>query len=208
VNLPVHFFYLDFGIGNPVNPVGMTKIDVPVKGAPGHPAIATVKWRTPATPGHYCLVTRLSWKDDANPANNLGQENTDVKALNSPNAAFTFPVRNDAGLARTLRLQPDFYQPSGPRPCPDRPAPQPALTPDEIAALRREALVRHGRERFAVPQDWRVEIQPRELRLEPGEVRQVTVDVTAPDGFTGRQAINVNAFDVDRLVGGVTLYVE
>ena len=117
-------------------------------------------------------------------------------------------MRNDAGLARTLRLQADFYQPPEPRPCPDGPALQPVLTPDEIEAQRREALVRHGRERFAVPQDWRVEIQPRELRLEPGEVREVTVDVTAPDGVSGRQAINVNAFDVERLVGGITLYVE
>jgi uncharacterized membrane protein len=59
-----------------------------------------------------------------------------------------------------------------------------------------------------VPEDWTIEIEPQSVSLEPGEQVEVTVDVTAPDNFAGRQAINVNAFDDDRLVGGVTLYVE
>jgi hypothetical protein len=44
--------------------------------------------------------------------------------------------------------------------------------------------------------------------LGPEGERLVTVKVTAPDGFVGRQAINVNAFDGNDLVGGVTLYAE
>jgi len=32
--------------------------------------------------------------------------------------------------------------------------------------------------------------------------------VTAPDGFVGRQAINVNALDGATLVGGVTVYAH
>ena len=51
-------------------------------------------------------------------------------------------------------------------------------------------------------------IEPQKTSLKPGEQIDVTVDVTAPDNFAGRQAINVNAFDGDRLAGGVTLYVE
>jgi hypothetical protein len=34
------------------------------------------------------------------------------------------------------------------------------------------------------------------------------VDFTAPDGYSGRQAVNVGAFDGSDIVGGVTLYVE
>jgi hypothetical protein len=34
------------------------------------------------------------------------------------------------------------------------------------------------------------------------------VKVTAPDGFVGRQAINVNVFEGEDLFGGVTLYAE
>jgi hypothetical protein len=49
---------------------------------------------------------------------------------------------------------------------------------------------------------------PEELALDAREQQQVTVDVIAPDGFLGRQAINVNAFAGERLVGGVTLYVD
>jgi hypothetical protein len=41
----------------------------------------------------------LDWPDDAEPASNLGQSNTEVKQLNSPRAMFTFPLRNDAAHA-------------------------------------------------------------------------------------------------------------
>ncbi len=40
------------------------------------------------------------------------------------------------------------------------------------------------------------------------ETRLVTVDITAPDGFHGRQTLNVSALDGERLAGGVTLTVE
>jgi hypothetical protein len=48
----------------------------------------------------------------------------------------------------------------------------------------------------------------RELTLAPGEQRDVSVKITATDGFVGTQPINVNAFDGADLVGGVTLYVH
>ena len=44
--------------------------------------------------------------------------------------------------------------------------------------------------------------------LEPGGEQTITVDVTAPDGFSGEQAFNVNAFAGESLVGGVTLTVH
>lgn len=207
VALPVRFSCIDFGIGGSPIPIGTSSVDLPVKGAAGHPAYATTKWKTPSA-GHYCILVELIWPDDANPSNNLGQENTDVQPLNSPHASFTIPVRNDGRLTRTLRLEADFYERPAAVPCPQEPARQPALSQQEFAVQRRAALARHGREHFRVPEDWRVEIQPPLLRLDAGQQEMVTIGVTAPDSFSGRQAINIAAFDSERLVGGVTLYVE
>lgn len=209
LNMPVRFSYLSFGIGTVSNAIGVTKIDLPVKGAPGCPAFAPMKWKTPSTPGHYCLQVELIWDDDDNPANNLGQENVNVSRLNSPHAAFTFPVRNDTMLDQVLRLEVDSYR-LPPRPSCDREslADSPRMTAAEIAEHQRDARARHGRDQSPVPTGWRVEIVPRELRLSPGHQQDVTVDINAPDGFSGRQHFNVNAFDGTRLAGGVTLYVE
>jgi hypothetical protein len=209
VNLPVRFSYLHFGIGTGTVPVGETAIDLPVKGAPGTPAFARVPWTTPATPGHYCLQVELIWPDDANPANNLGQENTDVKALNSPRARFTFPVANQTGRGVTLKLEPDAYGIPPRRPCRERKsAAGPKMSEAEVANHRRQTLVQHGRSAHGVPKGWEVRIDPAELRLSPGEEQRVNVDVTAPEGFSGRQALNVNAFEGAALYGGVTLFVE
>ena len=52
-----------------------------------------------------------------------------------------------------------------------------------------------------------MKIEPSEFELGAGQSRMVTVSVNPPDGFAGRQAINVNAVNqAGRLVGGVTLY--
>jgi hypothetical protein len=51
-------------------------------------------------------------------------------------------------------------------------------------------------------------VQPAELVLAPGEQQDVTVDITSPDGYLGRQAINVHADSGPELLGGVTLYVD
>ena len=80
----------------------MTKVDLPAKGLAGCPAFSmrngTHLRRRAIT------ACRSDWPDDAEPGNNLGQENTDVKALNSPHATFTFPVRNDSGTRRILSV--------------------------------------------------------------------------------------------------------
>ena len=59
-----------------------------------------------------------------------------------------------------------------------------------------------------MPGGWRVAITPSEARLDPGQSTPVTVDITAPDGYVGRQAVNVNAYAGQTFVGGVTFYVE
>jgi hypothetical protein len=220
VNLPVQFSYIDFGIGGINIPIGQTAVDLPVKGAPGCPAFAHMKWRTPEAVGHYCLQVRLIWADDANPYNNLGQENTNVKPLNSPNAAFTFPVRNGTAATQQLHLEADAYQIPPQDVCPPERLPanrderygmragraDERLRDDE--RVRDARLARHRRELYVLPEGWRVAIAPDKFELAPGEERSVTVDITAPDGFSGQQAINVNALEGANLIGGVTLYVH
>lgn len=207
--LPVRFSYLDFGVGMQKIPLGLTHVDLPVKGAPGHPVQARIHWRTPAAPGHYCLQAELIWADDANPNNNLGQENTNVKALNSPNASFRFPVRNDAPETRHFRLEADFYRVPPPEPCSDR-LPAKSNLPDEREYREHlsAALSRNNRALFPVPDDWRVEISPATFELAAGEQQSVQVHITAPERFSGSQPVNVSAFAGNTLAGGVTLIVH
>jgi hypothetical protein len=47
----------------------------------------------------------------------------------------------------------------------------------------------------------------REPIVHPLHVQAADRD-TAPDGFSGRRALNVNGFAGDRLIGGVTLIAE
>jgi hypothetical protein len=98
--------------------------------------------------------------------------------------------------------------PTPPRCDPEEKAPSPRMTRDERERTRRETVARHDRAAFPVPEGWILRLEPNEMRLEPGEEREVTVDITAPEGFSGRQAFNVNAYDESKLVGGVTLTVE
>ena len=215
IGMPVQFSFLSFGIGTISTFIGTTTVDLPVRGAPGHPATAGMRWRTPQTPGHYCIQVRLIWADDANPANNLGQENTHVGAAQSP-AVFTFPVHNADVVPRTLRLAADSYRPPEPIDC------------DQYERGRRvferrrgkdhggnsqddwcwELRRRHEREKWGIEPGWDVQIDPDELSLAPGEIQDVTVAIEPPATFAGTEAVNINAADeTSALIGGVTLYV-
>jgi hypothetical protein len=195
--LPVQVSYLTFGIGTKKTTFAETQVNLPVKGSPGLPVYADVVWTTPPDPGHYCLQVELIWPpaDDENPANNLGQHNTDVKALHSP-ARFDFPLRNDhLSRTRQIELVADAYT-------------IPPLPTCNDDVQRVDPATRNDPLSFRVPEGWQVEITPSELALEPQQEHMVSVTVTAPDGFTGRQPFNVNAFDGVELLGGVTVYVE
>jgi hypothetical protein len=202
VNMLVRFHYLSFGIGTVKNYIGQTFVDVPVKGAAGLPSVADCDWTTPEAAGHYCIQVELVWADDANPFNNLGQENTDVKKLNSPNATFQFTLRNDSALPRKLELRADTYTLPPKEPCAER-------TRDEQWRSERDPFDRHRLGLYPLPEGWRLNLEPGDtLEMRPGEERIITLNVTARDDFVGQQAININAFDGRDLVGGVTLFVH
>lgn len=212
VGLPVIFWYLTFGIGIVPTPIGLTIVNLPVKGASGHPVEAFHDWRTPATAGHYCLQVGLFWGDDAEPGNNLGQENVDVGKLTSP-ATFKFPLRNDSPATRRFRLEVDSYPPPVAPPCPDLPKDDP--TRPRGALLRSPSddrparLAAHRRDAHPLPEGWSVQFSPGpELVLDAGEQVEIVAVVTVPDVVPTPRPINVNAFADGVLAGGVTLYVH
>ena len=220
IGMPVDFSYLSFGIGTVSTAIGTTSVDLPVRGAPGHPATAKMLWHTPKAKGHYCLQVRLIWADDANPNNNLGQENTNVGTAHSP-ALFEFPVRNDNIVAEAIRLLVDAYVLPRPLDCNEITKEQFPLRQRAWETLnqdqRKDAIAqwcgrlarRHAAENFPVPKGWDVTLEPREFELPGGETRMVRASITPPDGFTGTQAININAVNANgQPLGGVTLYVQ
>lgn len=210
IHMPVRFSYLEFGIGTVKHLIGETSADVPVRGATGCPAFASVAWTTPEQPGHYCLQAELNPPDDPdrieeeNPGNNLAQHNTDVRQLNSPRATFAATVRNATTWLQELRFEVDAYTIPRREPCEPREPEQ----PDGARDRTQEAREKHAPERHPVPDGWRVHIHPEGVSLEPGEQTDLAIEVVAPSGFEGRQAFNLNAFDRGVLTGGVTLYAE
>ena len=201
VNVIARFYYLSFGIGAGRHYIGQTLIDVPVKGSPKLPTIVEFPWTAPTTPGHYCLQTELVWGDDANPDNNLGQENINVKKLNSPNATFEFVLRNDSVFTKRLLLRADSYSLPPKQCCPEG---NQAARPNDI-----DPYALHRLSRYPVPEGWQIQYTPGdEIVLEPEKEMSIKVKITTTDEFIAKKAININAFDGKQLVGGVTLYVH
>jgi hypothetical protein len=181
-------------------------VNLPVKGGAGSPVIATVDWKTPASPGHYCLQVRLVWPYDADPGNNMGQHNVDVKPLNSPRATFTVPVRNTGRRPMRVALGVDAYELPMLRPCP----PDERDESEEAKARRRRRVVAaHGTGNHPIPEGWTVDLGQAGdgVDVDAGGATDVAVEITAPDGFNGQKAFNINGVAGETLVGGVTLIV-
>lgn len=201
VGMPVEFSFLTFGIGTVSTPLGGMPINLAVKGAIGEPQEAFQDWHTPAIPGHYCVQVRLIWPDDAEPRNNLGQENVDVKKLNSPKATFQFPLRNDAEVERHFQLEVDAYPRPIPRNCPIH------VEPGRVGD--RGWLAGHRRAAYPLPETWSVQLSPgTDHTLRPGEQVDIIATVNVPETLAEAQAINIHAFADGILAGGVTLYVH
>jgi hypothetical protein len=220
IGLQVEFSFLTFGIGTTSTPIGTDTVALQVKGAPVPPTIAKVRWHTPAVPGHYCIQARLIWQDDANPNNNLGQENVNVAAARSP-ATFTFEAQNGGRTDQRVRLSADAYTLPAPIDCRQVAAAMANLQfaartgskedqeKDERRRWCAEIARRHELELHPIPAGWHVDINPEQFLLAPSTTQVVTVTVTPPDSFRGMQAINVNGFDQNGVaLGGVTLYTQ
>ena len=195
VAMKVHLSYLDFGIGTTPIPVGTASgVFIGVKGTANNPAFVSIPWRTPDTPGHYCLQVSLDPVEDRLPANNLGQENTDVGVSHSP-VDFTFTLRNDTRRQQRYRFEVDGYAIGRRPPCRD----------DDNDRERR--LERHRRGNQPLPAGFAVAIDPDTPSLAPGETTPIHVRVTPPGGFVGTQPVNVTAYHDHVPAGGVTLTV-
>lgn len=194
--LPVIFSYLSFGVGTASHPIGSDTVNLGVKGGPNHPAFGHVKWRTPATPGHYCIQVFLDWFDDANPNNNLGQENTLVGTAHSA-ADFLFVLRNNTARRQLYRFEVDTYR-----------LPRIPYCDQGKRTASGRIPAEHNRHSFPVPPSWQVEVSPPDPVLAPAEEKSIAVRITPPAGFTGDQGFNVNAFYEHGFAGGVTLYVS
>jgi hypothetical protein len=211
--------FLSFGIATTSTPVGTTLVNLGAKGAPDCPAFAAFTWRTPPAAGHYCLQASLEWHDDANPDNNLGQENVNVGIASSP-ATFAFRLRNTASVRRRFVLEADTYAIPAQRACDDdyrRQFGEAEQFPSRLAESQAHwawALREQPYGAFGLPGDWSVSFTPGEPVLDAGEMRDISVSIEPADpAFHGRRAFNVHGFALGAegertLVGGVTLVVE
>jgi hypothetical protein len=87
--------------------------------------------------------------------------------------------------------------------CGDRPT-----RPRDNVKRWKEVQALHDRSSHPVPPGWTVAFTPPAVSLLPDEEVDVTVAITPPAGFTGKQAFNVHAvLDNGVYAGGVTVYV-
>lgn len=194
--------WIEFGAGAQVShPVANLAVDVPA-----WPGVATVEvpWRTPTTPGHYCVEIELWHPEDGNPANNLGWNNTVVKEAASeveiPIRIFNrwlegAPVTQAAANRGDRRPPPwnlveltfDSYV--------FRDASGDEVDPDKMFAAR--------------PPAWPARVEPRTFHFRPEETyRDVFLIVDAPSGPGPGERFNVSARQGDAPIGGVTVTVE
>ncbi len=202
--MPVTFSYLSFGVGTESHAIGATAVDLGVKGSAHCPTFAEMDWLTPATPGHYCVQVSFEWPDDANPFNNLGQENTQVVTAQSP-AQFSFTLRNPDKERKEFRFEADTFQILPPPPCSDartarKNPPQRGLPPATLA--------RNSRAGNPLPAGWSLSFNPTTAVVAPGEEIEVLATITPPDAFVGAQPVNIHTFSGNKLVGGVTIMVQ
>jgi hypothetical protein len=211
VGVGVGLSYLSFGAQTVSHSIGATSINLGAKGAGQHPAFAVFDWETPATGGHYCVQAALTWADDANPKNNLGQKNVTVATAQSP-AKFAFTVRNDASVRRRFAIEADVYALPERPPCREE-GERPPTRLQESRRRWAQAKREHSYGKFTVPADWMVEITPAAFGLDPQQEIdvEVAIEPRAP-GFIGSKSFNIHVFDIGEhersarhLAGGVTL---
>ncbi len=200
----VDLLWMEFGAGGAVkHPIATKFVDVPV-----WPGVANVPftWTTPG-PGHYCLQAQLAHPNDLNPANNLGQNNTQVYAAHSQvrdpirifNAFVDEPAGGGDGGATIAGV------PKG-RP---RHGNDVTIAVDSYVFHDKTGKDANPDEMFA-PRDvaWPAHVEPAAFTFDPGEkYRDVMLIVDAPDGPGPAEVFNVNVRQGGAPTGGVTVTI-
>ncbi|MBL0053871.1 MAG: hypothetical protein IPP29_21455 [Bacteroidetes bacterium] len=204
VGLPVKFGFLSFGASTLYNSIAGTTVNLGVKGGANHPAHAKVIWKTPSTPGHYCLQVDLDWVDDSNTDNNMGQNNLTIIEAHSP-ATFNFKLKNNTSKHNRYRFEVDTYTLPAPATCEPKQTNRKKLSGNE--KLEKLKTI-HNKANFPIPTGWTVVLSPLQPSLLPDEEVDIDVSITPPDSFVGKMPFNINAYyNKNDFAGGVTLYV-
>jgi len=202
--------WIEFGAGAPVRHFITSLIaDVPVW--PGT-AVVHTPWRTPASPGHYCIEVELSHPKDANPANNLGWNNTQVKKaasqVRSPIRIFNRWVAGPPIDQRAAARLDAFASAQGPGRAP--PWNYVEIEVDSYVFADAYGDDAHPDVMFAPRAPaWPVSVEPRLFAFDLGEAyRDVDLIVDAPDGPGHPEQFNVTAWQGGAPLGGVTVTVQ
>jgi hypothetical protein len=183
-----------FGVnGYMVSNLAPDTVDVPNGGQ----VVARSNW-TPEKSGHFCIVVTIIHSNDANSLNNVGQHNTDVAKSGEAYDLALF-VRNDRNFAMTINMVANAYR------LPE--TPMRAKSFEERNSLRylRTLQEVNSPKKFPVPEAAGFSCEPSEFNLDPGENRDVRVQLR-PD-FVGQ--INVDALSTTGvLLGGITIVGE
>lgn len=191
--------WIEFGAGGPVrHPIADLVADVGLYPAT---AVVTTTWRTPATPGHYCIEVELTHPYDGNPANNLGWNNTQVLAAHSE---VKTPIRIFNRYAGEPPRNPQAADRRGP--------PWNLVEIEFDSYLFHDAYGEHadGDVMFAPrPPAWQARVEPRLFHFAPDETyRDVELIVDAPAGPGHAEPFNVTARQGGAPLGGVTITVN
>ncbi|HXN89418.1 MAG TPA: hypothetical protein VN890_08710, partial [Methylocella sp.] len=221
-SMPVVFSLVSFGVSGPkVQTIGSTPVDLPVRGAPGEPAQASITWTTPPAPGHYCIVIEAVVAGDVNPLDNVGQHNTVVKGVvHGEVIVLKVPVRNTLQAARTFAVQLHSYR------LPAQPLVRRGLGGDARAAadaagmeqsrgsresdasLLARVVAANRPELFPAPPEWRPSVSHAQVTVDPDQTVELvftaTVPNSAPAGLRQPFHISVAEQSTNRPLGGVT----
>lgn len=195
--------WIEFGAGGPArHPVDDLIADVG-----RYPATAVVKttWRTPATPGHYCIEVELTHPKDGNPANNLGWNNTQVLAAHSEVKTSIRIFNRHVGAPPHAGAPPRETLARGGG------TPGNLVEIDFDSYVFRDAYGDHadGDVMFAPrPSVWPARVEPRLFHFGPDETyRDVELIVDAPGGPGQPEPFNVTARQGGAPLGGVTVII-
>ena len=209
--LPVVFTLIAFGAGGPTRQtIGVVPIDLPVRAAPGEPATASIVWRTPPTPGHYCIEIDAAWPDDAFPIDNVGQHNTLVRrATPGERVRVHVPVyrrtaRDTGEQTMSMHVRLDGYV------LPERPLLR--REGESREALRTRIREANPPERFPADARWDAVLSATKIVVKGDEPAAIDFEATVPSeaiaGSEVRFNISVSEVETGHAVGGVTVIVK